>query len=146
MAFILNTPSLHKEVKCRRAEVMVSDLRMLLWLCPRKSPTIRRNETYRVLCSLPTPEFMPHRTDAKGAGWSRSQQSLNSRLERQGSPGQTGKSWQGRPRAFTSSSHQMCFQRNSASLITGLSSMATHGSQEVSPHAHRGPSWLADYR
>lgn len=145
MAFILNTPSLHRKVKCQRTEVMVSDLRMLLWLYPRKSLTIQRSETEFVFTAY-TQEFMPHRTDAKGAGWSCSQQSLNSMLEEQCSPGQTGKSWQGRPRAFTSSSHQMCFQRNSASLITGLSSMATHGSQEVSPRAHRGPSWLADYR
>jgi hypothetical protein len=64
----------------------------------------------------------------------------------QASPEQTGESWQGRPRAFTSSSHHMCFQRNSASLITGLSSIATHGSQEVSLYTHRGPSWLVDYR
>lgn len=55
MAFILNTPSLHKEVKRRRAEAMVSDLRMLLWLCPRKSPTIRRSETYRVCVHCPYP-------------------------------------------------------------------------------------------
>lgn len=91
----------------------------------------------QTLCSLPTsrgsqPHTMDHETRA---GWGGSQLSLTSVLVLQGSPGQTGESWQGRPRAFTSSSHQMCFQRNSASLITRLPSIATHGSQEVSPYA-----------